>query len=175
MKSLILAVVSGMLISSHPAQTLHSSPKNMNPLHAVRVSDAAGLLMDGTLDVSEFVVNNGRIWAVCKLKGLVGGIHIDHDCIVPVTVGDCNGGIRFTSELEKTKATPNVHDCECLTITFESCTITPTVTPTLILNSQDVPCTVQDFPGDALCCANRLIGTIGSSCFDICGCMNRLL
>jgi hypothetical protein len=175
MKSLILALVSGMLVSSHPSPTSGAGPKTMNPLHAVHVSDAAGLLIDGTLDVSQFVVNNGKIWAVCKLKGLVGGISIDHDCMVPVTVGDCDGGIRFTSELQRSAASPKIHDCECLTITFESCTITPTVTPTLILNSEEVPCTVQDFPGDALCCANRLIGTIGSSCFDICGCMNRLL
>ncbi len=162
-------------MSSFSNEKATPNPKTINPLHAVRVTDAAGLLVDGTLDVSQFVVNNGRLWAVCKLKGTVGVIHIDHDCIIPITVGDCDGGIRLNSADQLSNQSARIHDCECLTITFEGCSVTPTITPTLLLNSEELPCTVQDFPGDVLCCTNRLIGTSGSSLHEICGCMNRLL
>ena len=97
MKSLILALVSGIVLSSFSLEkNVAAGPKTLNPLHAVHVTDVAGLLTDGALDVSQFVVNNNRIWAVCKLKGIVGGLHIDVDCLVPITVGDCDGGIRLT-------------------------------------------------------------------------------
>ena len=180
MKSLFVLLLGGALLSSTKKERAIEHPILINPLHAVPVYDAAGLLSEGTFDVSQFVCNNGRIWAVCKLKGICGGLHIDQDCIVPITVGDCSGGIRLSSETERSTIATTSNDCECLTITFDGCTITvtpttPLPTPTLSILPQDIQCGVQDFPGDALCCANTLIGNPGSSIYDICSCMNRLL
>jgi hypothetical protein len=180
MKSFMILLLGGLIFTSFKTERPVTSPTTINPLHAVQVTDAAGLLTNGELDVNQFVCNNGRIWAVCKLRGVVGGIHVDADCLVPVTVGDCDGGIRLTSDKVRTvTAGATNHDCECLTITFDGCTITPTgplpTTPTLSILPQDVQCGVQDFPGDALCCANTLIGNPTSSIYDICSCMNRLL
>jgi hypothetical protein len=180
MKSLFLFLIGATLLSSSKKETLVGHSTTLNPLHSVSVYDAGGLLTNGTLDVNQFTCNNGRIWAVCKLRGVCAGIHIDEDCLVPITVGDCSGGIRLTSDKERlarTSATAN--DCECLTITFEGCTITITpsvpAVPALTILPTDLQCGVQDFPGDALCCANTLIGNPASSIYDICSCMNRLL
>jgi len=180
MKSLFLLLIGGVLLSSTKKEKAVEHATLLNPLHSVSVYDAGGLLSEGTLDVTQFVCNNGRIWAQCKLRGVCSGIHLDEDCLVPITVGDCSGGIRLTSDnkrLVKTSATSN--DCECLTITFEGCTITITpsvpAVPALTILPTDVQCGVQDFPGDALCCANTLIGNPSSSIYDICNCMNRLL
>ena len=177
MKSLFLAFMGGMIMSSFSSEKAVPAPKTINPLHAVHVSDAAGLLVNGTLDVSQFITNNGRLWAVCKLRGIIGGIGCELDCIVPVTVGDCDGGNRLTASGQQigSTSTPRVHDCECLTITFESCVVNPTIGPSLTLNEEVLPCGVQDFPGDVLCCANRLIGTPGSSIYAICSCMNDMV
>src|ERR1700730_17370729 len=138
MKSLFLALMGGMIMSSFSSEKAVPAPKMISPLHSVQVSDAAGLLVNGTLDVSQFITNNGRLWAICKLRGIVCGIGIDHDCVIPVTVGDCDGGIRLTSAGQQTSTTgtPKIHDCECLTITFESCDITPAITPSLRLNQE---------------------------------------
>src|SRR5437763_1854138 len=117
MKSLAILFLGGLIFTSFKTEKPVTSPTAFNPLHAVQVTDAAGLLTDGVLDVSQCVYNNGRIWAVCKLMGIVGGIHIDHDCLVPITVGDCNGGIRFASDnVRSFKTNVANHDCECLTI-----------------------------------------------------------
>jgi len=181
MKSLFLLFIGGLALSSSKKERIAEHPTTINPLHSVAVYDAAGLLANGTLDVTQFVCNGGRIWATCKLRGICGGLQVDQDCLVPITVGDCDGGIRLTSDKERisTKAAAT-HDCECLTITFEGCTITvtptlPVPTPTLSILPQGIQCGVQDFPGDALCCANTLIGNPTSSIYDICSCMNRLL
>jgi hypothetical protein len=180
MKSVFIALIGGIIMCSYANKNKLISPKTINPLHAVQVSDAAGLLSEGTLDVSQFVCDNGRIWAVCKLRGICGGIHVDQDCLVPITVGDCDGSNRLSSDKERVVRTSAAnHDCECLTISFDGCTVTPTIptptTPTLSILPQEVQCGVQDFPGDALCCANSLIGNPRSSINDICSCMNRLL
>lgn len=181
MKSLFLLLISGFLFTSNKKEKIAEHPTTINPLHNVAVYDAAGLLSDGTLDVTQFVCNNGRIWAQCKLRGVCLGIHVDQDCLVPISVGDCSGGIRLTSNTERIVSTStSTNDCECLTITFEGCTITitptsPLPTPTLSIVPQEVQCGVQDFPGDVLCCANTLIGNPSSSIYDICSCMNRLL
>ena len=182
MKSLFLVLISGLLFTSNKKERTAEHPTTINPLHSVAVYDAAGLLTNGCLDVTEFVCNSGRIWAHCKLRGICGGLQVDEDCLVPVTVGDCNGGIRLTSDKERSTTGATNHDCACLTITFEGCTITitptdpvPTPTPTLSILPQEVQCGVQDFPSDVLCCANTLIGNPTSSIYDICSCMNRLL
>ncbi len=176
MKSMILAFLAGMFVLTSYTKKAAPAPAAINPLHSVQVSDAAGLLIDGTCDVSHFVVNNGKIWAVCKLKGKIGALPIYEDCMIPITVGDCDGGIRLTGEaLSSNQSSSATHDCECLIITFEPCVIGPAIGPALTLTQQVVPCGVQDFEGDALCCANRLIGTPGSSLYEICACMNRLL
>ena len=180
MKSFMILLLGGLIFTSFKNEKPVTSPTSLNPLHAVQLSDAAGLLSNGVLDVSQFVCNSGRIWALCKLKGIVGGIHIDQDCLVPITVGDCDGGIRLTSDqMRSVKTSAATHDCECLVITFDGCTITPDIilpsVPSLSILPQDVQCGVQDFPGDALCCANTLIGNPTSSIYDICSCMNRLL
>ena len=173
MKSLILALTGAIILSSFTLQKANTTPKTINPLHAVHVSDVTGALVDGALDVSQFITNNGRLWAVCKLKGKIGVIPINLDCIVPVRVTDCDGGIRIASPDEGNKS--NTHDCECITIIFEPCVVNPEIGPALTLSQEEVPCGIQDFSGDALCCVNRLVGTSGSSMFEICGCMNRLL
>jgi len=179
MKSLFLLLISGLLVTSNKKEGIADHPTTINPLHSIAVYDAAGLLTNGSLDVSQFVCNNGRIWAACKLRGICGALHIDEDCLIPVTVGDCDGGIRLTSDQERViKASATTHDCQCLTIDFGGCSVTPTLplpTPTLSILPTQVQCGVQDFPGDALCCANSLIGNPTSSIYDICNCMNRLL
>ena len=163
-------------MSSFSSEKAVPAPKMNNPLHAVPVSDAAGILVNGTLDVSHFTTNNGRLWAVCKLKGIIGGIGCELDCIVPVSVDDCNGSIRLTpAQKIATASSPKVHDCDCLNITFESCIINPPVGPVLSLNTEVLPCGVQDFPRDVLCCANRLIGTPSSSIYAICSCLNDMV
>ena len=173
MKSLILALTGAFILSSFSLQKNYTSPKTINPLHSVRVTDVAGLLIDGTLDVTQFVTNNNRLWAVCKLKGKIGLLPINLDCVVPVKVTDCDGGIRIPSPDQGNKT--ETHDCECITIIFEPCIVNPEIGPALTISQEEVPCGVQDFSGDALCCVNRLVGTSGSSIHEICGCMNRLL
>jgi hypothetical protein len=177
MKSLILVLLSGMIMSSFSIEKSIPASKTINPLHAVSVSDAAGLLMDGTIDVTQFISSNGRLWAVCKLKGKIGGLPVNLDCVVPIRVTDCDGGIRLSSAGQQTKPIlgEKPHDCECITIIFEPCTVPPEVGPALTLNQEEVPCGLQDFSGDVLCCVNRLVGTSGSSIHEICACMNRLL
>ena len=177
MKSLILLLVSGMIMSSFSMEKADPTPKTINPLHAVSVSDAAGLLINGTLEVTQFVSNNGRLWAVCKLKGKIGALPIYLDCIIPIRVTDCDGGIRLSSPAQPFGAIPaeKPHDCECITIIFEHCTVNPEIGPALTLSQEEVPCGLQDFSGDVLCCVNRLVGTSGSSIHEICACMNRLL
>ena len=95
---MMLAFLAGMFVLTSYTKKATPSPTTINPLHSVQISDAAGLLIDGALDVSQFVVNNGKIWAVCKLKGKIGALPIYEDCMVPITVGDCDGGIRLTAE-----------------------------------------------------------------------------
>ena len=164
---MILAFLGGMFVLTSFTKKESPSPKTINPLHAVQVTDMAGVLSDGALDVTQFVVNNGRIWAVCKLKGKIGSLPINEDCMVPITVGDCDGGIRLSGQA--------THDCECLIITVESCVVERAIGAPLMLAQCVIPCGVQDFPGDVLCCTNRLVGTSGSSMYEICSCMNRLL
>jgi hypothetical protein len=178
MKSLILALAGAVILSSFSLEKNytntkdHATPETINPLHSVPVTDVAGLLIDGTLDVTQFITNNNRLWAVCKLKGKIGMLPIYLDCVVPITVTDCDGGIRVASPDQGNTET---HDCECITIIFESCVVPPPIGPALTISPQEVPCSAQEFSGDALCCVNRLVGTSGSSIHEICGCMNRLL
>ena len=61
MKSLILALTGAFILSSFSLQKNYSTPKTINPLHSVHVTDVAGLLIDGSLDVSQFITNNGRL------------------------------------------------------------------------------------------------------------------
>jgi hypothetical protein len=173
MKSLILALTGAFILSSFSLQKDYTTPKTINPLHSVPVTDVAGLLINGTLEVTQFVTNNNRLYAVCKLKGKIGVLPINLDCMVPIRVTDCDGGIRIPSPDQGQEA--STHDCECITIIFESCIVPPVIGPALTISQEELPCGVPEFSGDVLCCVNRLVGTSGSSMHEICACMNRLL
>src|SRR5690348_11909956 len=118
MKSMVMAFLACTLLgASVNAKQVEAKTTN-NPLHSVQVSDAAGLLVNGTLDVSHFLVQNGRYWAYCKLRGIFCGIDINETCLVPITIGDCDGGIREIAATGET-ATSNTN-CDCIIINFQS-------------------------------------------------------
>jgi hypothetical protein len=175
MKSLILAFIGSMVLSASRATAIPAFATTS--LHAVRVTDAAGLLTNGTLDVSHFTTNNGRLWAVCKLKGVIGNIDIDEDCLVPITVGDCDGGtprLTVKDAANEANAVEKPFHCDCITITFGSCSVNR-LTFSLNLLPQQLQCTVPEYPSDVLCTVNRLCLDPTSRIEYIADAMNRLL
>lgn len=91
MKSLFVAFIGSILLfTSANAKNNFPVAATTNPLHSIRVTDAGGYLTNGTLDVIRFVSNNGSLWAVCKLRGIVDDIEIEEDCICPITVDPCD-------------------------------------------------------------------------------------
>jgi hypothetical protein len=137
-----------------------------NPLHCVHVTDVGGHLVNGCYDVSRFVEQNGGLWAVCKLKGTCDGVDVDEDCLVPVTVGSCDGGPRLTAA--------GTFNCDCLVIRFGSCGI---VNPrlTVDLNTTEQSCTPVDFPPQVICTIVTACGTIGTPRSVIADGLNQLL
>jgi hypothetical protein len=118
----------------------------LNPLHSISVTDEAGLLTNGTLDVVSFVANNGSLWAVCKVRGICGGIDIDEDCICPIVVDPCD---EIPPRLNSDET--NAFHCDCITIRFGSCTIRRLTGLCLNLNPANVQCTVNEFSATLLC------------------------
>src|SRR3954469_13402060 len=114
MMSMIMGLIGMISISSQGTKQVSPKVVTTNPLHCVHVTDVGGHLVNGCYDVSRFVEQNGSLWAVCKLKGTCDGVDIEEDCLVPITVGDCNGGLP--------RLTQSGGDCECLVIKFGNCT-----------------------------------------------------
>ena len=151
MKRMFMATIGSILLfTSANARFTSTGTVIINPLHSISVTDAAGLLTNGTLDVVSFVSNNGTAWAVCKLRGICGGIDIDEDCICPIEVGDCGIGPRLNLNNE----TQPFH-C-CVEIRFGTCTIRRVTGLILNLNPQNVQCTANDFEDHLLCDINGL-------------------
>ena len=125
-----------------------TNPILTNPLHSISVTDADGYLTNGTLQVISFTTYNGTLWAICKLKGIVGGIEIDEDCICPITVDPCDG-IPPRLDLNATQPN-NIHGC-CVEIRFGSCEIRRVTGLSLNLNPHNVQCTVRDYSEHLLC------------------------
>jgi hypothetical protein len=173
MKRMMMAFLGSiLLITSANATTTPLQPvtkTTSNPLHCVQVTDVAGLLVNCTLDVSHFLTQNGRIWAVCKLRGICGGLPIDEDCLVPITIGDCDGGIR---EIATGGSTTN---CDCIIITFNSCTVNRLTGAALELLPQQVRCTAQEFPAEIICQISGGIREVTTPVEQIAGWMNQLL
>jgi hypothetical protein len=139
-----------------------------NPLHCVQVTDAEGRLVNGCYDVVRFAEQNGSLWAVCKLKGILDGVDIDEDCWVPITVGDCDGDIppRLTSA--------GSFNCDCLVIRFGSCGI---VNPrlTVTVNPTQQSCTPADYPTQVICSIVTACGNVTNPRIVIASLMNQLL
>ena len=144
------------ILSTANAKSTFTFPTATNPLQSVSVTDASGYLSNGTLDVISFLSNNGSIWAVCKLRGIVDGINIDEDCICPVTIGDC---VDIPPRLDMNsqdikKIGPNeqskLFHCDCVVIRIGTCTIRR-VTGNIDLNPQNVECTVRDYSSELIC------------------------
>ena len=147
MKRIFMATFGSILLfTSANARFTSSVPVTINPLHSISVTDVAGLLTNGTLDVVNFFADNGSTWALCKVRGICGGIDIDDDCICPVEVGDC---VEIPPRLDLNNAAQPFH-C-CVDIRFGSCTIRRVTGLVLTLNPQNVQCTANDFDDDLLC------------------------
>jgi hypothetical protein len=134
----------------------------------VHVTDAGGRLVNGCYDVSRFVEQNGSLWAVCKLKGICDGVEINEDCLVPITVGSCDG-----SGLPRLN-TSGTTDCYCLLIKFGNCTV-PTPRLTVEVNATEQSCTPADYPAELICKIVSACGTIGTPRIVIVSMMNELL
>lgn len=139
-----------------------------NPLHCVQVTDVSGRLANGCYDVSRFEEHDGSLWAVCKLKGIYDGVDIDEDCIVPITVGDCDG------EVPPRLSGSGSFNCDCVMINFGSCSI---VNPRVAidLNRTEQSCTTADYPADVLCSIVTACGSVTTPRSVIASLMNQLL
>src|SRR5689334_4629799 len=145
MKSMVMGLIGSIAMATSGAK--ETTPAvTTNPLHCVQVTDVSGRLVNGCYDVSRFEEHDGSLWAVCKLKGVYDGVDIDEDCLVPITVGDCDGDIppRLTGS--------GTFDCGCLVISFGSCGIgNPRLTAanpklTIETNPTEQRCTPTDYP-----------------------------
>jgi len=164
MMSVVMGFI-GMMTMLVPG-TKKPAPVTTNPLHCVHVTDAGGHLVNGCYDVIRFVEQNGCLWAECKLKGTCDGVDIDEDCLIPITVGSCDGGIRLSG----TETT----GCDCLVIRFGNCVIAnPRIT--VELNSTEQSCTPIDFPAQVICSIVTACGTVGTPRIVIANLMNQLL
>src|SRR5690349_2631685 len=184
MKSMILAIL-GSIIMMNATQAKTTVPVlkstvavTTNPLHSVRVNDMAGLLVNGTLDVTQFITQNGKLWAVCKLRGIFCGLPIDEDCLVPISIGDCEGGpireLTSSSTLQPKSVSGNYH-CDCLTIIFGNCTVRRLTGAVIELLPCQLQCTAANFPVQIICTINGGIREISTPIETIAGWMNELL
>jgi hypothetical protein len=154
---MITALIGSILIlSTANAKSTFTFPAPTNPLQSISVTDASGYLSNGTLDVISFLSNNGSIWAVCKLRGIVDGINIDEDCICPVTIGDCveipprlDNNSQDLKKMSNNQQAKPFH-CDCVVIRIGTCTIRR-VTGNIDTNPQNVECTVRDYSSELLC------------------------
>jgi hypothetical protein len=158
MKKMFMAVIGSILLftSAYAKTTLVTTPTpTLSPLHSIPVTDAAGYLTNGTLDVISFIASNGSLWAVCKLRGIVGGIEIDEDCICPIEVNPCDD-IRLdmnATQLQITTAQQAQAFHCCVEIRFGTCNV-PRIT-SLTLNPHNVQCTIRDYLEHILCAINN--------------------
>ena len=149
MKRLFMAFIGSILLfTSANAKTTPPVVPVTNPLHSINVTDAAGLLTNGTLDVISFISSNGSTWAVCKLRGICGGIDIDEDCICPITVEPCDD---IPPRIAVNTLDAQSFHCDCIEIRFGPCDIRRVTGLILNLNPHNVQCTTRDFSSDLLC------------------------
>ena len=135
-----------LLFTSANARFSSSTPATLSPLHSISVTDVAGLLSNGTLDVVNFFASNGSTWALCKVRGICGGVNIDEDCICPIEVGYC---IEIPPRLDANNELQPYH-C-CVDIRFGTCTIRRVTGLVLDLNPCNVQCTANDYEDELLC------------------------
>jgi hypothetical protein len=176
MKRMMLAVMGSILMGVSAGANVTNEKVVTNPLHSVRVTDLSGML-DGVLEVRQFIPKYGKLWAICKLKGTLGGLPIDKDCEVPVNVGDCLGGNPREIALPEAGPMASFSDyvhCECLEIEFEHCLV-PGDGGVVELMPSKVQCTVENYPGDLLCEINGGINEIGATAEKVAYQLNRLL
>jgi hypothetical protein len=178
MKSMFIALATTLVLTTGFTKKPNSAP-NSSALHSIHVTDALGLLVNGTLDVTQFVCEDGLLWAKCKLRGTLSGLPIDEDCLVPVTVGDCDSGIRAPLALAgknavRTAAYKTGGDCNCITINFGPCTVRR-LTGALNLNPCQLVCTAEEYSSEVICGVSTGIRSVGFSNYQIAGLLNQLL
>jgi hypothetical protein len=169
MVSMLMGVIGSIAMAASGPKQMVPAATTTNPLHCVHVTDVGGRLVDGCYDVSSFIVQNGTLWAVCKLKGVLDGVDLDEDCLVPVTVGDCAGDVPIRLE-----GSGNFN-CDCVLIRFGNCSVSnPRIA--VDLNGTEQSCTTAVYPQQILCSiVNACASPIGNPRIVIASLMNQLL
>jgi hypothetical protein len=176
MKSMVMAFLASTLLGASVDAKQVEAKTTITPLHSVAVTDAAGLLLNGTLDVTQFMVQNGKYWAYCKVRGIFCGIDIEEMCVVPITIGDCDGGIReIQSPGNINPSVSENYTCDCIIINFQSCTVNRLTGTAIQLLPCQLRCTANEFPAEIICMISGGIREITTPMEQIASWMNQLL
>jgi len=171
---MVMAFLASTLLGASVSAKQVEAKTTINPLHSVPVTDAAGLLVNGTLDVTHFFVQNGTYWASCKVRGIFCGIDIEEICVVPITIGTCDGGIREIAT-GNNATVPGKLTCDCIIINFQSCTVNRLTGAAIQLLPCQLRCTAYDFPAEIICIIDGGIREITTPMEQIVSWMNQLL
>ena len=175
MKSMVMAFLACTLLgASVNAKQVEAKTTTLNPLYSIPVTDAAGLLVNGTLEVTHFMVQNGTYYAACKVRGIFCGIPIEEICVTPITIGVCDGGIREITGNSNSSVPGNL-TCDCIIINFQSCTVNRLTGTAIQLLPCQLRCTAYYFPAEIICMIDGGIREITTPMEQIVSWMNQLL
>lgn len=85
---LIAVALSLALLSLFIVMPKSAAAQGGNPMKNISVTDTAGNLTNGTLDITRFAVQRGKVVAIGTLKGTVNGQQINEQVTLPVTTGE---------------------------------------------------------------------------------------